>query len=384
MRSRTVWWGVAIVVVIVALTLFGVWGRPPARGGTTRQLAMAPSPRAPVPNRQPKEPVAEDESAETEAVAEPEEELPPQIQRYLEANVYPPTSGRLTADATDLLHPNQRYERPRPLDEDGDVTFIFTADRYYYTGDETALVWLEVLEGRQPAEVEVYQATARAEEDGGPSGEPVDLGLTPSDGGRWSTALELAQAFPDHHGTILLEVAFQVDGGELHSEAIRIFSTPLDRVPAQFSGDFRDSVDDGSLLVEVGVDVHEPGFFRFDANLYDRNGEPVAFAVFKGDLEPGQNWLPLEFFGKVLRDQGAEGPYTVDQIRGYRFLEGQTPDQERLVDEIVTHKTSSYDAAAFSDAVYTSEHKERMVQLMLDDIEAGRSLDVPAIASTSD
>jgi len=375
---------------MVALALFWVRGRSAERDGVTGQVALAKPPPPPEAEPQPTQRVAEKGSeeasaeAEAEPIAEPERELPPQIQRYLDANVYPPTSGRLTAEATDLLYPNQRYEKRRPLDEDGDGTFVFTADRYYYTGDEVALVWLEVLDGEQPADVDIHQATARAEEEGRPGGAPVDLGLQQSDGGRWSTVLDLAQAFPDHHGTILLEVAFQAEGGEIHSEAIRIFSTPVDRVPAQLSGDFRDSVDDGSLLVEVGVDVRESGFFRFDANLYDGNGEPVAFAVFKGDLEPGENWLPLEFFGKILRDQGATGPYSIEQIRGYRYLEGQTPDREQLVDNSVTHQTSRYDAAVFSDAVYTSEHKERMVQLMFEDIAAGRTLDVPDVAAKSE
>lgn len=382
MGSRRFWWVVGIGVVLVSLALFAVWGRSPERAEATRRVALAkpsPAPELDEPEVQPTQPVAEDESPKSEPAAEAEKELPPQIQRYLEANVYPPTSGRLTAEATDLLYPNQRYEKPRPLDEDGDLTSVFTADRYYYTGDEVALVWLEVRDGGRPADVDVLQATARAEQRGRPSGDFVDLGLQ-SDGARWGGVLDLAQVFPDHHGTILLEVAYEVEG-EVHDEAIRIFSTPLDRVPAQLSGDFRDSVNEGSLLVEVGVDVRDPGFFRFDANLYDRHGEPVAFAVFKGDLEPGENWLPLEFFGKILRDQGAMGPYSVEQIRGYRFLEGQTPDRERLVDDLVTHRTSPYDAAVFSDAEYTSEHKEQMVQLMLEDIGAGRTLDVPAIAS---
>ncbi len=383
MDSRRVWWVVGIFVVLIALALFAVRGRSPDTQRATREVAAAAPTASPVPELEPTNTFAPAEPERTEPVAESERDLPPQIQRYLAANVYPPTSRPLTKEATDLLYPNQRYEKPRPLDEDGDFTFIFTADRYYYTGDETALVWLEVLEGSEPADVEVYQATARAEENGQPSEETVDLGLQ-SDGRRWSTTLSLAEVFPDHHGTILLEVAFQVEGGEPHSEAFRIFTTPLDRVPAQITGNFRDSVQDGSLLVEVDVDVTEPGFFRFDANLYDRNGEPVAYAVFKGDLEPGQQWLPLEFFGKILRDQGAMGPYSVEQIRGYRFLEGQTPDRERLVDNTAIYQTSPYDAATFSAAEYTSEHKDRMVELMLEDIDAGRTLDAPSIVSGSD
>jgi len=378
--SRRVWWVVGIFVVLIALALFAVRGRSPDTERTTREVVAAAPTATPATELEPTNTVAPAEPERTEPVAETERDLPPQIQRYLAANVYPPTSRPLTKEATDILYPNQRYEKPRPLDEDGDFTFVFTADRYYYTGDETALVWLEVLEGSEPADVEVHQATARAEENGQPSEEAVDLGLQ-SDGGRWSTTLSLAEVFPDHHGTILLEVAFQVEGQDPHTEAFRIFTTPLDRIPAQITGNFRDSVQDGSLLVEVDVDVTEPGFFRFDANLYDRNGEPVAYAVFKGDLEPGQQWLPLEFFGKILRDQGAMGPYSVEQIRGYRFLEGQTPDRERLVDNTAIYQTSPYDAATFSDAVYSSEHKDRMVELMLEDIDAGRTLDAPSIVS---
>jgi hypothetical protein len=305
-------------------------------------------------------------------------QVPPQIQRFLEANVYPPTSRPLTADAVDLLYPNRRYEKPQPLDEDGEITFVFTADRYYYTGDEVAHVWLEVLKGDEPARVQLDRATARAEGGGGSGGMLVDLGLRPA-GGLWSTDLSLGNAFPGHHGSILLEVAFRADGGEPHSAAVRIFSTPVERVPARLTGDVRDSLIDGSLLVEVGVDVFEPGFYRFDANLYDRDGAPLAFTVFKGDLAPGEQWLPLEFFGKVLRDQGVMGPYSVEQIRGYRFLEGQTPDRELLIDDPLTHLTSAYDVASFSDAEYTSEHTERMIDLMLDDIENGRTLDSPVL-----
>jgi hypothetical protein len=366
---------------VTALSLFGLKG-PPEPTGPGREAAATTDMPAPAEEPLPTSAVKAASDAGAERPDPPpvsEAELPPQIQRFLEANVYPPTSRPLRSGATDLLRPNRRYEKPHPLDEDRDVTSVFTADRYYYTGDEVAHVWLEVLRGDRPAAIRVQRAIALAEGEG-TSPALVDLGLRP-DGARWSGALDLESTFPDHHGTILLEVSFEVDGGEVHGEAIRIFTTPLDRVPARVTGDFRDSVREGSLLVEVGVDVFEPGFFRFDANLYDRAGEPVAFSVFKGMLAPGEQWIPLEFFGKILRDESALGPYSVEQIRGYRFLEGQTPDRERLVDDPVTHRTLAYDLALFSDEEYTSEHKERMIALMREDVEAGRTLDVPPLAA---
>ena len=387
MGSRRVWWTLGIVVVVAALALFGARG--PSRDGASappREAVAATTTSASGASRAEARPGAAPPVTTVSNRRTPRSrpdasrgDLPPQVQRFLDANVYPPTSRPLTSGATDLTNPNRRYEKPQPLDEDGEITFVFTADRYYYTGDEVAQVWLEVQKGGQPAAVRIHQATARAESRGAPTGKLVDLGLQ-TDGVRWASRLDLDQAFPDHHGTILLQVAFQAEAGEVHSEAIRIFSTPIEQVPARVTGEFRDSVTDGSLIVDVGVDVYEPGFYRFDANLYDRNGDPVAYAVFKGDLQPGPQWLPLEYFGKILRDQGALGPYSIEQIRGYRFLEGQTPDRERLVDDPVTHQTGAYDLAEFSDDEYTSEHKERMIQLMLEDVDEGRSLDVPRVA----
>lgn len=385
MSSGRIVAALAVVGVLVALAFFGARGRSsqpessPASSPTDRTASSPPAEE----EGEPDSPVGPPSARRVAAPATADDEdLPPQVRRFLEDNVYPPTSRPLERGAKDLLEPNSRYEKPRPLDEDGDILFVFTADRYYYAGDEVAQIWLEVVKGGQPAAVRIHRATAQAETKGRPDGPLVDLGLAP-DGIRWASALDLEASFPDHHGTILLQVAFQADDGEVHGEAIRIFTTPLDRVPAEFTGDFRDKIHEGSLLVETGVDVFEPGFFRFDANLYDKSGEPVAFAVFKGELAPGQQFIPLEFFGKVIRDQGAEGPYTIDQIRGYRFLEAQTPDREQLVDVGVSHRTVAYEPSLFSDDEYTSPHKQRMIELMLEDVDEGRELDTPVVVGRS-
>jgi hypothetical protein len=126
--------------------------------------------------------------------------------------------------------------------------------------------------------------------------------------------------------------------------------------------------------------VLAPGFYRFDANAFDAQGRPVAFASFKGELAKADRWVPFEFFGKALRDAGAEGPFTIRHVRGYRFLDGEFPDRERLRDQALVWTTAPYSAAAFSEEPYTSEHQEHMVELMLEDVAAGRSLDLPPLA----
>jgi len=52
-----------------------------------------------------------------------------------------------------------------------------------------------------------------------------------------------------------------------------------------------------------------------------------------------------------------------------------------LVDDPLIHRTAAYDLALFSDEEYTSEHKKRMLELMREDVAAGRTLDVPPLAT---
>src|SRR5688572_17046033 len=194
--SRRWWWAAAVVAVLAAVWLLGLEGRSPEATGSAREAATTPA-SSPPEEEAPTPAVAAlaRDANRSDSLAMGEEEMPPQIQRYLEATVYPPTSQPLRPGAQDLLQPNQRYEKPRPLsNKNRDVTFVFTADRYYYTGDEVAHVWLEVLRGDEPAAgVRVRRATALAEGEAA-GGASVDLRLRP-DGGRWSSDLELEKIF---------------------------------------------------------------------------------------------------------------------------------------------------------------------------------------------
>jgi hypothetical protein len=185
--------------------------------------------------------------------------------------------------------------------------------------------------------------------------------------------------FADHHGPILLRVVHEYARGRTHEETLRLFLTPNDRIPATLTGEVSDFTSAGSLVVEIGVDVQDPGFFRFDANLLGPSGEPVAFAVFKGELAAGRGAVPLEVYGKVLRDAGVHGPWTVSEIRGYRFLEAAYPDRERLPDSDLRHVTGDHPLDAFTDADHVDEHELHVVSLMLEDVERGIGLEVPGL-----
>jgi hypothetical protein len=308
--------------------------------------------------------------------------LPEPIRRFLESTTYPPTSGRLTRAHEDLLFPNRRHERFRPIpdtigdDPDQQVTWLLTADRWAYVGPETVHAWLEVRRGGRPAPVEIVAASAVREGRAGPVGDRVALDFAP-DGDRLAADLPL-HLFADHHGSIGLSVRFAWAPGREHEDMLRIFSTPSDHVPGRFAG-LRDSLRDGGLRVGVEVDIDQAGFYRFDANVYGADGEPLAFATFKGDLAPGAQTVPLDVYGKVLRDAGVPGPYTFGEVRGYRFLDGQFPDREEIAPLPARATTAAYPLEAFTDTPHVSAHELHMVELMRDDLARGIALVVPPL-----
>jgi hypothetical protein len=306
------------------------------------------------------------------------------VRRFLEATPYPATSGRLTRDHEDLLHPNRRHERPRPIpdtvghDPAQVVTWLFSADRWSYTGPAVVHSWLEVRQGGRSLDVEIESASAVREGRGGAEGARVPLDFR-REGERFEADLPL-HLFADHHGSILLELRFEYAPGKLHEDALRIFHTPADRIPAELTGRTRDFVRDESLVVAVDVDVAREGFYRFDANLYGPDGEPVAFAAWKGELSPGLQSVDLEVYGKVLRDAGVPGPYTVEQIRGYQFLDGQYPDYAYLSDLPSSHETAPYPLDPFTDQIYVDAHRAQLAELLAADLAAGVFAGEPPVA----
>jgi hypothetical protein len=311
-------------------------------------------------------------------------DLPEEVRRFIESTPYPASSGRLTRDHQDLLFPNRRYERHRPIadtlgpDPSGIVTWRLTADRWAYVGPEVVRISLEVLRGDEPLAVEIVEASATREDEGGRTGaaEPIEFFR---EGNHLLAELPLA-SFSDHMGTILVDVRFEYAPGRFHTDELRLFSTPERRVPGRVAGPIRDRVTAGNLVLEVPVDLVSSGFYRFDANLYDAYGEPVAFVSFKGELSSGPQQIPLEVYGKVLRDAGVPGPYTVGELRGYRFLDGQFPDREFLAPIEEAFSTRAWSSEDFTDAPHVSEHELRMAALMLEDLAAGVPLPQPPVA----
>ena len=362
----------AAALLAFAALVAGVWTGPRAEGEGARRapdVASAP-PRPPPP---------------VPAPASPEEPLPEPIARFLAATPYPPTSGRLTERDEDLLRPNRRHEKPRPIgdtlggDPSAVVRTLLTADRYYYTGDETLRATLDAWRDGAPTRLGGVRAELQPEGRAGAEGAATAVRFQP-DGDGYRLEWPLAGLEP-HHGPVVLRVRYDVatpDGDLTHDEEIRFFVTPATRIPARLTGTFDERLEAGSLVVDVGVDVDVAGFYRFDANLYDAAGEPVGWAAFKGELDTGDRAFALEFYGKVLHDAAASGPFVVRDVRGYRFLDRAYPDRERLPDSDLEFATSAWPLASWTAEPHVSEHELRMVELMREDLARGIGVDIPA------
>ena len=281
---------------------------------------------------------------------------------YRRANVYPPTSRPLSKDQLDLLQPGQRHEATQPAEHGLGVSYLFTADRYFVIGDQTLTATLDVRKNGAPIAATVTQAFAVVLDPVTHDEHPIPLTFAPA-GSLLAATFAPAGLGLARQAAIAVHVEFDHAAG--HERAHLDFQyTPERGIPARFTGAFGDAIDAGSLVIHAGVEVTAPGRYVIDANLFDAADQPVAWSRFKGELAAGTHAADLVFFGKVIVDAGAHGPFHIGQLRGARFAPGLDPDLEQMVAFAGSYTTRPYPTDAFSDAEYDSAEKQRMIQLL--------------------
>lgn len=372
------WLAIGLATLAVAGLLFWLAGQSGFDGRDTPDVA--PDVAAASPSRTSGSPLPTDRDS-----------LPSNVRRYLEETVYPPGTGPLTRGNTDLLEPNRRFEDFRPIaetfsmDANEVVSVRLTSDRYYYEGDDPIEIRLALRRGESTIEALSLDAGATREGRGGLEGSRMALRFTPDADSSEADAGYVARLdparFSDHHGPVVIDARIEYAPGVVHEETMRLFITPEGRIPARFTGDVEDEIVNGSLRVLVGIEVEQAGQYRVDANLYDAGGRPVAFSAFKGRLSRSDRQVPIDFFGRILRDANARGPFRVGEVRGYRFLDGDYPDRERIPNLGRQHVTRAYDATRFSNDEFVSAHKLQMVRLLMEDARRGIAIDAPPIPS---
>ena len=293
-------------------------------------------------------------------------------QRLALEHAYPMDSRPLAASDLQFLEPDRPPAERRPLrrqagaprEASASMEVLFTTDRFAVTGEEALTATLAVFPvGGQAAvpldilSAEVVTAPAR-----GHQPEPVAR-LEVRDDGAGADAVAgdhtyTGIVFPGRAGLretgpYVVRVAFRA--GPVESEASQVFHYTAARdIPARFAGRMKDELQAGSLLVEVGVEVARPGTYIIEANLYGGAGEPLARASQRLELARGTQRVPLRFYGKILREAGADGPYQLGQLRGYRFAPGERPDRQMMPRWTGEHETAAYRAADFTDRPWSA------------------------------
>ncbi|PCK09228.1 MAG: hypothetical protein COA42_05060 [Alteromonadaceae bacterium] len=84
---------------------------------------------------------------------------------------------------------------------------------------------------------------------------------------------------------------------------------------AGFSGNYREEIKDGSLVIYAEIDIDKPGNYKFKANLKN-DSSYISVASHQAKYEPGTHQIPFLFYGKIFHDKQADGPYTLTGVRG--------------------------------------------------------------------
>ncbi len=105
----------------------------------------------------------------------------------------------------------------------------------------------------------------------------------------------------------------------------------------------------GNLELSAEVDVRNAGRFHLAGTLYTQSGTPIAWAQNALTLAPGQQWIPLSFFGLILNERGEDGPYVL-RFAALSTTTAMPNAKNRVVENAYT--TAPYRAADFSDRPY--------------------------------
>jgi len=114
---------------------------------------------------------------------------------------------------------------------------------------------------------------------------------------------------------------------------------------AHLTGNFRDAVVDGNLVIEAEVNVEEAGRFHLAGTVGDVKGNPLGWAQAAARLEPGSHWLELSFYGLMFQERGASGPF-----RLLSAALSTTTAMPNALNDLVedAHRTRAYPLARFT------------------------------------
>jgi hypothetical protein len=304
---------------------------------------------------------------------------------YLEGSKYPMES-RPAAQNPDQLHPNQPVTEMNPMRMDGGATntkvFLQTAQsRVYLAAGEAAAFSLRAVTPQgETVPLVITRAVAQGMTYGGSRPTPqVSLPFADDGGGADPVAGDNAFAgvlapgqtgLAGFHGTIRTEVRYTA-GGRAGFALFDVIYTPV--LPATWTGQVREALENGSLHFYLGTDVRQPGRYVVTGRVDDARGQPFALATFNDELAVGTREVKLTVFGKLMTDARPALPLRLRDVDGYLLRENVDPDRllmPRLEGRVFASRTQSLKGV--SNAEWDSEERARYLAEYEKDRQAAR------------
>lgn len=144
--------------------------------------------------------------------------------------------------------------------------------------------------------------------------------------------------------------------------------------PARFTGKVTEALENGSLALDLEMEVTKPGRYVLAARVDDANGNGFAFLDHNAELAAGTAKARMIVFGKLVKDTHAVAPFKVRDLNGFLLKEDTSPDREVIRDvKGVFFTTKAWADADFSNAEWQSEEKKRHVDEFTKDLNQARA-----------
>lgn len=291
---------------------------------------------------------------------------------YRDGSQYP-TGSRPMSENADQNTPNAPVAEMNPMrlqggGADRSVQLQTSQSRVYMAANEAVAFSLRAVDAagqvrplvitRAVAQGITYKGTRQTPQvsiafaDDGGGADPV-----PNDGAFAGVLAPAQTGLAGFKGTIRTQVSYNVNGKN-GVVAFDVIYTP--ELPAVWTGQIREAVENGSLNFYLKAEVRMPGRYIVSGRVDDARGKPFALLTFNDVLGPGPNELRLTMFGKLMRDQDAALPLTLRDVDGYLLRENTDPDRAlmpRLEGKVFTSK--KHPLEGFSDAEWQSEERTR-------------------------
>jgi len=166
------------------------------------------------------------------------------------------------------------------------------------------------------------------------------------------------------------------------------YSSPM--TAGKFTGQFQEKLENGSLVINAGVNVTSRMACFVSANLYSVDkGLPSQHVERRLIVDPSMRSIAFTFFGKIFRDYGHEGTFRLQdlkaqcenlqyppewfmdsvahkvELQGFQARPPAVKEPSRIYFEYndYTYKTQKYSSTVFSDREWQSPESTRKLTL---------------------